>query len=167
MRPDLSIINTRSKLLSACLLVIIINVCAFGQRTLSKAKAPEPANISGYERAACVTLDGGMRICKCVSDAEDVFVVEKDGVIAGKWPGNSFLGETTDFEVLVGDLDGSGSKELIVANRDRTSTGIGINYWTISIFPSMGLQDFERPLMFMVEEYGSFGTFVQARGGVN
>lgn len=157
-----------SKLLSAFLLVMAINLCAFGQRTLSKAKAPEAASISGYVRASCVSLPGGIRICKCVSDDEDVFVVEKEGVRGGKWPTSSFLGETSDFEVLTGDLDGNGSKELIVANHDMTSTGLGVNYWTISIFsPGASLQDFERPLMFMVEEYGSFGTFVQARGGVN
>ncbi len=157
----------RNKLLSALLLVITINVCAFGQQSLSKAKAPEAANISGYERASCVQLPGRVRICKCVSDTEEGFVVEKEGAIAGKWPASAFLGETADFEVLTGDLDGNGSKELIVANHDMTSTGLGINYWTIYIFPGMGAQDFERPLMFMVEEYGSDGTFVQARREVN
>ena len=157
----------RSKLLSACLLLIAINVCAFGQPSLSKARAPEPANISGYVRAACVPLPVGIRICKCVSDAEDDFVAEKGGVIASKWPARAFLGETSDFEVLTGDLDGNGSKEVIVANHDMTSNGIGINYWTISIFPGASVQDFERPLMFSVEEYGSFGTFVRARRAVN
>ena len=74
------------KLLSAFVLVISIGVCAFCQQTLFKAKAPEPATVKGYSRAHCAVLPDGMRICKCISEAEDVFVAEKEGAIKGKWP---------------------------------------------------------------------------------
>jgi hypothetical protein len=153
-----------SKLVSAFVLILSVNVCAFCQQRLSKAKAPEPATVSGYSRAHCAALPNGVRICKCISEAEDVFVAEKGGQIKGKWPTTAAYGETSDFDVLVGDLDGDGAKELIVANHDGSSQGMMVSYWTISIFP--GLENFERALVFSVEEYGSFGTFVQVRGGV-
>ena len=157
----------RSKLLSAFVLIISTGVCAFCQQALAKAKPPEPATLNGYARSHCVSLPDEIRICKCISEAEDVFVAEKGGAIRGKWHASAFLGETSDFEVLTGDLDGDGDKELVVANHDATSNGLGVNYWTVSILPDLSLQDSERPLMFSVEEYGSFGTFVQARRGVN
>jgi hypothetical protein len=72
----------------------------------------------------------------------------------------TFLGETSDFEVLQGDLDADGQRELIVANRDYTSNGVGVNFWTISIFSAGDLGNFRLPLTFSVEEYGSSGTFV-------
>lgn len=147
--------------------MISTGVCAFCQQALAKAKPPEPATLSGYARAHCVSLPYEIRICKCISEAEDVFVAEKGGAIRGKWPASAFLGETSDFEVLTGDLDGDGDKELIVANHDATSNGLGVNYWTVYILPGLSLQGFERPLMFSVEEYGSFGTFVQVRRGVH
>lgn len=151
------------KIVSAFLLVISINICAFSQEALSKARPPEPASLSGCARAHCVALSDGVRICKCISEAEDVFVATRGTEILGKWPTTAFLGATLDFEVLTGDLDGDRNKELIVANHDGTSNGLGINYWTISILPAGSLQDFRRPLMFSVEEYGSFGTFVKGR----
>ena len=155
------------KLLSAFVLIISTGVCAFCQQALAKAKPPEPATVNGYARAHCVSLPDEIRICKCISEAEDVFIAEKGGAIRRKWPASAFLGETSDFEVLTGDLDGDGDKELIVANHDATSNGLGVNYWTVSILPGLSLQDFERPLMFSVEEYGSFGTFVQVRREVH
>jgi hypothetical protein len=70
------------------------------------------------------------------------------------------LAETSDFEVLQADLNGDGRRELILANHDGTSNGLGINNWTIYIFPDSEFRRPLSPLIFSVEEYGSLGTFV-------
>lgn len=70
------------------------------------------------------------------------------------------MAETSDFEVLTGDLNNDQQSELVVANHDGTSNGMGVDYWTIFIFPDTEFQSFKAPLAFTVEEYGSFGTFV-------
>ena len=139
-------------------LLMIFNQQSYAQ--LSKAGPPAPASIPGYHKAHCVSLTQGIRICKGLSDSENEFMLENDGTRIGTWPGLTYVGETSDFEVLQGDLDGDGQRELIVANRDSTSTGIGVNVWTISIFSTADVSSFRPPLTFSVEEYGSSGTFV-------
>jgi len=134
---------------------------------LVKAPAPQPATIAGYDRGHCVALPHQVRICKMLSESDDTFLVERDGKRVGSWPGGSYLGETSDFEVLLGDLDGDKRSELIVANRDSTSVGIGVSYWTIAIFPETEFSQFQPPLAFSVQEYGTSGTFVSTGGQVN
>ena len=129
-------------------------------RVLMKAPAPEPEVLDGYNRGHCVALHHGVRVCKQLSDERDVFVVEENGKQVGVWPARTYLGETSDFEVLTADFEHDGSAEMIVANRDSTSNGMGIDYWTISIFSDTAFKTGEEPLTFSVEEYGSFGTFV-------
>ena len=143
----------------AALLMIFNQQSSAQSSGLSKASPPAPANILGYHRAHCVSLTQGVRICKALSDSEDAFVLEKDGTRVGIWPAMASLGETSDFEVIQGDLDDDGQRELIVANHDSTSQGMAVDVWTISIF-SGDLRSFRTPLTFSVEEYGSFGTFV-------
>ena len=65
------------------------------------------------------------------------------------------------------DLDHDGRAELIVANHDGQSNGMGIDWWTISIFPDATFTNVAEPLIFSVEEYGTFGTFVADRRGVS
>ena len=90
-------------------LLMIFNQQSYAQSSaLSKASPPAPANIPGYHKAHCVSLTQSIRICKALSDSEDAFVLEKDGTRVGTWPANAFLGETSDFEVLQGDLDDDG-----------------------------------------------------------
>lgn len=144
-----------------CTLLLIVSAQqAYAQSArLTKAPSPAPANVPGYFKAHCVSLPQGVRVCKALSDPGDAFVLEKSGTRIGTWPGIAQLGETSDFEVLQGDLDNDGQRELIVANLDSTSVGIAVNVWSISIF-SADLNSFQTPLTFSVEEYGSFGTFV-------
>ena len=136
-------------------------------RRLSKAPAPKPASIAGYEKGHCVALPKLVRICKALAENEDALLVEKSGKRVGSWDGGTYLGETSDFEVLQGDLDGDKRAELIVVNHDGTSQGIGVSRWTVAIFSDTEFRDYQPPLTFSVEEYGSFGTFVSARDRVN
>ncbi len=127
---------------------------------IGKAPAPQPEVLDGYNRGHCVSLHHQVRVCKQLSDERDVFVVEKSGKQVGVWPARTSLGETSDFEVITADFNHDGRAEMIVANHDGTSNGLGVDYWTISIFPDAAFLTNGEPLTFSVEEYGSFGTFV-------
>jgi hypothetical protein len=111
-------------------------------------------------------LPNRIRICKLLSDNDDTFLVEKEGKRIGSWPGNSYLAETEDFEVLQGDLDDDQHPELIIANHDSTSVGMAVNFWTIFIFADPEFRKFRPPLTFSVQEYGSSGTFVSRNGRI-
>src|SRR5215813_1350987 len=91
-------------------------------------------------------------------------LLEKNGSMVGKFETTTYNGGASRFEVLRGDLDGDGKAELIIANRDGVSNGIGFDYWTISIMPDPLKYGFSRPLEFSVEEYGSEGIFVKPSG---
>jgi hypothetical protein len=151
-------------------LLIILGLASttFAQSArLIKHGVPVAATIEGYDKGHCMTAPTNIRICKLLSDDKDTFLVQKDGKSVGTWPGNASLGETSDFEVLTGDLDNDRKPELIVANHDGTSNGLGVDYWTIFIFPDLEFRHFAAPLTFSVEEFGSFGTFVTSGGRVN
>lgn len=163
---NLSGSRTRAISSSVALLAALV-VDAYPQPSrLIKGPLPEPASIGTY-KGHCVSMPSAIRICKLLSDREDIVLVEKDGKRVGSWPASAYLGETADFEVLRGDLDGDGRPELIVSNRDSSSAGMGVNYWTIAILPDVESGGFEPPLTFRVEDYGSFGTFVSAGGKVS
>ena len=149
------------------LLIVVLAVTTYTQPSkLSKLAAPVPASVEGYDKGHCIALKN-IRICKLLSDDKDTFLVQKDGKNVGTWPGTAFLAETSDFEVLTGDLDNDRKPELIVANHDGSSNGLGVDYWTIFIFPDPQFHNFNPPLTFSVEEYSSFGTFVTSGGRVN
>ncbi len=149
-------------------LIIALSSVSYAQaNNLTKLEAPVTATIEGYDKGHCVAVPKNIRICKLLSDEKDTFLVQKDGKNVGTWPGDASLGETSDFEVLTGDLDNDRRPELIVANHDGTSNGLGVDYWTIFIFPDPQFNNFNAPLTFSVEEYGSFGTFVTRGGRVN
>ena len=134
---------------------------------LTIADQPEPAKIEGYEKAHCVALQNRVRICKVLSESAASFIVRKEGKTIGAWPGKTELGYTEDFDVMRGDLDGDRKPELIVANHESTSNGLGVNYWSIAIFPNTEFRSFQSPLTFNVEEFGTRGTIVSSGGRLN
>src|ERR1044071_4606297 len=149
-------------------LIVVLTSNSYAQPIkLTKSHAPVETSVDGYHKGHCITLPKNVRICKLLSEDKDTFLVQRDGKSVGTWPGNTFLGETHDFEVLTGDLDNDRKPELIVANHDSTSNGIAVDFWTIFIFPDPEFHNFTAPLSFSVEEYGSFGTFVTSGGRVN
>src|SRR5262245_16012850 len=91
--------------------------------------APEEPSNTPYERTHCVDIDNGMRVCKHISQSETFFAIEKNGSMVGKFETTTYNGGASRFEVLRGDLDGDGKAELIIANRDGVSNGIGFDYW--------------------------------------
>ena len=153
----------------ACiLLTLIVTAQIYAQPgKLINAGSPQPASVEGYHKGHCVALPNRIRICKLLSDSADVFLVEKEGKTIGTWPSTAYMGETNDFEVLHGDLDGDRQPEIIVANHDGTGVGLGVSVYTITIFPHSDFRTFQSPLTFSVEEYGSLGTFVHTAGHIN
>src|ERR1044072_1236711 len=150
------------------LLIVVLAAIADAQSgTLTKFGGPVAVTGEGYDKGHCIALPKNVRICKLLSEDKDPFLDQRDGKSVGTWAGNTFLGETSDFEVLTGDLDNDRKPELIVANHDSTSNGIAVDFWTIFIFPDPEFHNFTAPLSFSVEEYGSFGTFVTSGGRVN
>jgi hypothetical protein len=143
------------------LLILALSAQVHAQsRKLVVAESPRSATVEGYEVGHCVCLRNRIRICKVLSEEGALFVIEKDGKTLGAWGANTYLGETDDFKVMHGDLEDDRKPELIIANRDSTSVGIGVSVWTIAIFPDTDFRSFQPPLTFSVKEYGTYGTFV-------
>src|SRR5689334_1452869 len=141
------------------LLILAVAAQVYAQSgRLIVADEPEPAKIEGYDKAHCIALQNRIRICKVLSD-NAFFVIQKEGKTIGAWPAYTELGYTEDFDVMRGDLDGDRKPELIVANHESTSNGLGVNYWSIAIFPDSEFRSFQSPLTFNVEEFGTHGTF--------
>ena len=131
------------------------------------ADPPKPATIEDYERGHCVALRNRVRVCKVLSETDALFLIQKEGKTLGAWGANTYLGETGDFNVMQGDLDGDRKPELIIANRDSTSVGIAVSVWSIAIFADGNFKSFQPPLTFSVKEYGNLGTFVSNAGHLN
>jgi hypothetical protein len=147
------------------LLILALSALVHAQsRKLFISEPPKPATVEGYERGHCILLRNRIRVCKVLSETDALFLVEKEGKILGTWGANTYIGETGDFNVMQGDLDGDRKPELIIANRDSTSVGIAVSVWTIAIFAQ---SDFKSPLTFSVKEYGNLGTFVSNAGHLN
>ena len=150
------------------LLILALSAQVHAQsRKLVIVGPPQPATVEAYEKGHCVALRNRTRVCKVLSETDALFVVEKDGKTLGTWGANTYLGETGDFDVMQGDLDGDRKPELIIANRDSTSVGIGVSVWSIAIFPDTDFRSFQPPLIFSVKEYGTHGTFVVTGGRLN
>jgi hypothetical protein len=124
------------------------------------AGPPQPTEIEGYFKAHCVALHNRIRICKVLTESDSLLLVEKDGKTVGTWRVDADLGETEHFHVMRGDLDGDRKPELIVANLDSTSTGIGVSVWSLLIFPDSEFRSFPPPLTFRIKEFGTHGTVV-------
>ena len=103
-------------------LILVLAATAHAQASkLTKFGAPVSASVEGYNKGHCIVLPKNVRICKLLSDDKDTFLVQRNGKSVGTWPGTASLGETSDFEVLTGDLDNDRKPELIVANHDGTA----------------------------------------------
>ena len=157
--------NMSLRITYSLMLIVLLasQICAQAIKVLKPGSASIPGTVKGH----CVAVSKNIRVCKIVSELEDNFIVEKDGQRIGSWPVSAFMGETSDFEVIGADLDGDRQPELIVANHDGTSQGLGVNYWTIAIFPNAEFASFQPPLTFSIEEYGSLGTFVPGQKRVD
>lgn len=126
-------------------------------------RKPVPTRVAGFADAACAALTGGLRVCKCRAseDRDARFLLQKGAHTLGEWEANiTIYSETKSFEAMEIDLEGDGTKELIVAEYLFQSNGMGINSYQISILPSSYREKFSAPLSFHTQDYGAYGSFV-------
>ncbi len=125
-----------------------------GNKEIKKYSHPKDSIIDGCINASCLQIKEDLRICKCLKDkkaAEGAFILYQGQIQKIQWRTACNYGETSDFEILECDMDGNGKKEIIVANFNGQSNGMGVTYWTLSIIDP---QNYRRPLFFDVEDYG-------------
>lgn len=151
------------------LLILAVAAMVHAQsRKLVIADPPKKTTIEGYDPPGhCVALRNGVRICKVLSESDALFLIEKNGKTLGTRRTDAYIGETEDYRVMQGDLDGDGKRELIIANRDATSAGLGVSVWSITIFPDTDFHSFQPPLTFSIKEFGTHGTFISTGGQLN
>ena len=121
------------------------------------------------EKAACVTLDSATKICQGLTEEAATgakFVVMRNGETIGEWESEVFLGETADYQVFKGDLDADGRDELVVANRNGVSNGMGVNYWTIAVTPFPLNTEKLNPVQFQTEDFSVGAMLVPRRKSV-
>ncbi len=117
---------------------------------------PVEAKVDGCARASC-TQQGDLRACKCVTEEGTFVAVSLHGRKVGAVSVSAFLGQTDDFEVSRGDLDGDGRAEVVVASRDTTSSGVAVSRWTVAILDGRPLADGhadKAPVAFGVDDFG-------------
>lgn len=128
---------------------------------------PQKTTVSGYFEAHAVTVEPGFRIIKgrtgnAEAFGDGDFLFERNGKVEGKWSGaGSIYASTEGFQVLKGDLDGNGTPELIVAELESVSNGLGVRTSGIFIFPDEAKGGFRKPFHISVYEFGRNGTFVR------
>ncbi|ELS32357.1 MULTISPECIES: hypothetical protein [Pseudanabaena] len=96
-----------------------------------------------------------LRKCHSLDWRENKFILEQDNKEIGNWKAKFSL----RFDAFEADLDGDGRQELIIAEHNATSNGLGVAYWTIYIFPDPSYP-LPKPMQFETQEYGKLGTFV-------
>jgi hypothetical protein len=122
-------------------------------KEIEKYSHPKDSIIDGCINASCLQIKDNMRICNCLKDKETYtgsFILYQGQVQKNQWWTGCNYG-TSYFEVLESDMDGSGKKEIIVANFNGQSNGMGVTYWTLSIIDP---RNYGKPLTFGVEDYG-------------
>jgi hypothetical protein len=135
---------------------------------VKKLSAPVKTKVKGFAEAYCIALDARSRVCKGNPNTEDAqggeFVLERNGKEINRWEAE--ISSTTgaqNFDVLHSDLDGNGTRELIVVDFIGSGMGMGVNNHKIHIF---GQDERQSPIEISVEEYGALGSFVAQTKGV-
>ncbi len=146
-----------------CLLILLLISTAlsfadspkYSQKNIKKFSHPQASSIEGCIAASCLKIKDDLKVCKCLKNkdaAEGSLVLYEGQNIKLQMPILFNFGrDTKTFEALECDMEGNGKKQIVIANFNDQSVGMGITYWSIYI---VDLQSFNRPLMFDVEDYG-------------
>jgi hypothetical protein len=124
--------------------------------------SPRLAPSHGCQQESCAHLRGGGQVCQCLSDT--VRTITVTGVVPRtlkfERPWSDIRPDT--FDVIEADLEGDGSREIVVATLDAVSNGMAVPSWTIlALSPGAygwGIDSLQ------VEEYSSLGSWVTHRG---
>lgn len=80
----------------------------------------------------------------------------------GRWEDGYSGAWDRGFDLLRADLDGDGTRELLVVQHESEGNGMGVAAWSVSIVPATGG---DRPLVFWTSDYGPSGLVVRRPGG--
>lgn len=132
------------------------------QKLISGGK-PQKANIEIFDKATCVNLPKEFRVCKVFSEREwkFEFVIQKLKRTLYKFDTPSYAGiEFDDFYAYYGDLDKSGSPEIVISELDTVSNGLGVRYYNVHIFRDPLKIGFQKPFTVPIQEFGEKGNFI-------
>lgn len=146
------------------LVILTISVGA-GAQKLSHGGKPKLFESKGGIRAYEVKFPNGVTIRKfdrkTEEDADGFFEISRGSKWLGEIPGAVTQAASIEkFDAFWGDLDKNNSAELVVVDLIGESMGMGIDYYSISIFPDFETKGWQPPLTFSTEEFGARGTFV-------
>jgi len=145
------------------LFLITLFPAVYAQRVTSGGK-PRETFVEGYDKAFCVNLSGHFRVCKAANPDmnETKFLIQKSektlSITDAPYPAACCGME--DFWAYRGDLDKDGSPEVIIAALIGISNGMGISTFEINIFRDPVKSGDQKPLSFMLEEWGENGNFI-------
>jgi len=113
---------------------------------------------AGCRAKRCTRLHDRGMVCQCLGDSTRTIDVAGVGPqplrFVRPWSGV----QPDSFEVIQADLDGDGSKELVLATFDAMSNGMGVAYWTVFVLTPARLDWIVDSLP--VQEYSSSGSWV-------
>lgn len=148
-----------------CFLMTAAFSAVFTQKLIDGGK-PRAAAKTENRESYFVKFPQGVEVYKIRDtggdDRKDFFEIKKQGKKLGTINAdiNAFGGTTDNFFAFYGDLDKNKSKELIVVDFNGSGNGLGVNFYTVSIFPDFETKGFAAPLTFNDSEFGRDGTFI-------
>lgn len=150
---------------SICFLILVTFSASFAQKLAYGGKPQAGAKTEKME-SHFVRFSPGVEVYKIRDtsgdERRDYFDIKKQGKSLGTIEAdvNAFGGSTDNFFAFYGDLDKNKSKELVVVDFNGSGNGLGVNYYTINIFPDFETKGYTIPLTFNDSEFGRDGTFV-------
>lgn len=152
------------RILFLSLIILTISFSASAQKLLHGGK-PKLFESKGGIRAYEVKFPNGVIVRKfdrkSETEADGFFEISQDTKTLGEIPGAVAQAAGIDkFDAFWGDLDKNKSAELVVVDLIGESMGMGIDYYSVSIFPDFETKGWQEPLEFSTEEFGARGTFV-------
>lgn len=148
-----------------CFLMTAAFSAVFAQK-LTYGGKPRAATKTESKESYFVKFPQGVEVYKIRDtgdgDRRDYFDIKKQGKSLGTINADidAFGGSTDNFFAFYGDLDKNKSKELIVVDFNGSGNGLGVNYYTVSIFPDFETKGYTIPLTFNDSEFGRDGTFI-------
>ncbi len=91
------------------------------------------------------------------------FILTRAGRTVAELPGDYDGAWEEGFDVLRGDLDGDGTRELLIVQHEGSGNGLGVATWSVWILPETGGA---RPLRFATQDYGPTGLVVRRPEGL-
>lgn len=152
------------RILFLILLMSSLAVSSNAQKLVSGGKPKvfkTPNGVKAYE----IKFPGGVFVRKIDRENDDQqngkFSVGKNGGELGTMEGSIVGASSVDnFYAFYGDLDKNKSAELVVVDFDGQSNGLGVSYYSVSIFPDFETKGYQTPVSFRTEEFGEKGSFV-------